>query len=235
MGNTSSPASDLFMTTSHLSELDFILQQYGSRTFAFLMCPPLLFAEIVKVNHLRMRATDPNGIEDLSKEAYGILSRVNGFSPEQWAESKPSSKEHWILLGNIYQTTVALYCISSLQSVSVLPLSSLLGARRSTHGQLLHTLLNEALSSPSIKIFMLWPLVVLGVEAVNGGTAMRAFVKEQLAEMSRYIGTYVPLTAKGVLERFWVSGESRWDACFDRPYVFATQIAVDIQRILPSC
>lgn len=83
-------------------------------------------------------------------------------------------------------------------------------------------------------MFMLWPMVLLGVEAVNGGAAMRAFVAEKLAEMSRGVGTHVPLTAKGVLESFWASGETCWDACFDRPYAFTTQIAVDTSRVSSS-
>ncbi|KAL1854608.1 hypothetical protein Plec18167_003271 [Paecilomyces lecythidis] len=197
------------------------------------MCPQPLLAEIIRVNHLRKRATKLTVPEDLSHEAYEILDRIDGFSTERWAESRSSSKEDWILLGNIYRTAVALYCISSLQSVSVLPLSSSLRVRCSTHGQLLHILLNEALSSPRINRFMLWPLVVLGVQAANGDLEMRLFVEKQLPEMSRRVGTSVPLTAKGVIEKFWASGETRWDACFDRPYVFVTQIAVDLQQFIP--
>ena len=100
------------------------------------------------------------------------------------------------------------------------------------HGQLLHSCLNEALSSPRVKRFMIWPLVVLGVEVVHGGLETRTFVRKQLLEMSRHAGTYVPLTAKGVLERFWTSSETGWDSCFDKPYAFTTQIAVDTSRIL---
>ncbi|KIX09109.1 uncharacterized protein Z518_00187 [Rhinocladiella mackenziei CBS 650.93] len=237
MGNTTCPASDLAMTSSHLDELDFILEQYGRGISPFQMCPPPLFAEIIKINHLRMRAAkyEPTGTEDHSQEAYEILGRIHGFSPEQWAESKPSSKEDWMLLGNVYQAAVALYGISSLQSLSLLPLTCSLRTHCATHGRFLQVLLNEALSSPRTKRFVLWPLVLLGMEAVNGGAAMRAFVEKQLPQMSRHVGTHVPLTAKGVLERFWASGETRWDACFDRPYVFVAQIAVDLSGILPLC
>lgn len=223
------------MTGSHLDELDFILKQFGGAISPFQMCPPTLFGEIIRINHLRMQAAkhDPTMTESLAQEAYRILGRIHGFSPEEWTESKPSSKEDWTLLANIYQAAVALYCISSLQNLSVLPLSSSLRAQCATHGQLLHSRLNEALSSPRVKRFMIWPLVVLGVEAVHGGLAVRTFVQKQLLEMSRHAGTYVPMTAKGVLERFWTSCETGWDSCFDRPYAFTTQIAVDTSRILP--
>lgn len=235
IGNTTSPASDLAMTASHFNELDFILEQYSRGIFPFQMCPPPLFAEMIKINHLRMLATKDEhpGVEALSQEAYGILSCIDSFSPEQWAEPKPASKGEWILVGSVYRAAVTLYCISSLQSLSVLPLSRSMRAQRTTDAQLLQELLNEALSSPRIKRFMLWPLVVLGVEAVNGGLEMRDFVEKQLPELSRHVGTYAPLMAKGVLERFWASGETSWDACFHRPYAFATQIAVDLSRVLP--
>lgn len=221
------------MATSHFNEVDLIVGHYGYRAFAFQMCPQPLLAEIIRVNYLRQRATNPTVTEDISHEAYGILSRINAFSSDNWAGSRLLSKEDWILVGKTYQTAVALYCISSLQSVSVLPLSSSLRDLCFTHGQLLHILLTEALGSPRINRFMLWPLVVLGVEAVNGDLEMRSFVEKQLPEMSRQVGTSVPLTAKAVIERFWASGETKWDACFDRPYVFVTQIAVDLQQLIP--
>ncbi|KAA8647765.1 uncharacterized protein ATNIH1004_006466 [Aspergillus tanneri] len=210
-----------------------LVDKFGGEIFAFQMCPKPLFAEIIKINHLRVRASkqEPAGLEDHIQDAYGILSRIHIFSSEQWSETKPSSKEDWMIVGNVYQAAVALYCILSLQSLSVLPLTPLLRASCTGHGQRLQVLLSEALSSPRIKRFLLWPLVVLGVEAVNSGPVMRAFVREQLPEMSRHIGSYVPLTVKGVLEKYWALGETRWDACFDRPYMLATQIAVDLSQL----
>lgn len=232
IGDTSSPASDLAMGTLQL-ETGFILERFGSGVFAFQMCPTPLFAEIIKINHLRARASkqDLAELNGLINEAYNILCRIHDFSSEKWAQSKPSSKEDWMLLGNMYQAAVVLYCILSLQSLSILPRTSFLRASCTAHGQHLQQQFNKAQLSLRIKRFTLWPLVVLGVEAVNGGAGMRAFVREQLPEMSRHVGSYVPLTAKDVLERFWASGETHWDACFDRPYVLVTQIAVDLSGL----
>ena len=200
------------------------------------MCPPALFAEIIKINHLRMQATrhDPSTTEKCAQEAYSIAARVHDFSPERWAQPKPSSNKDWMRLGNIYQAAVGLYCILSLQSLSVLPRSLSLRTQCARHAQILQVLVKQALSSPKTKRFMIWPLVVLGVEAVHGDSALRTSVGQQLVELSRYAGTYVPLLAKSVLERFWVSGETAWDSCFDRPYAFTTQIAVDMSAIISS-
>lgn len=238
ISNTTSPATDLAMTNSHPEQLKFILEQDGDRSFPSEMCPVPLLAEIIKINHLRVRTADciPTCLGDLPSEAYEILDAIDTFSPQQWANSKPSSKQDWMLMGSVYQKAVAVYCISSLQSLLSL-LSSLQGslrARCATHGQVLQTLLGEALACPRIKRFMVWPLVCLGIEAAHGNASMRTFVAQKLSEMSRHVGTHVPLTAKGVLERFWASGDTRWDACFDRPYAFATQIAIDISQVFPQ-
>lgn len=234
LGNTTSPASDL-TPCSHLYELDSIIREYADTTFGFQMCPTALFGEIVEINRLRAQAAKHEATEAdaLSLEAYTILERIHNFSSEHWASSKPASKEDWILIGNIYQAAVAIYCISSLQSLLVLPLTYQLRARCAAHGEILHNLLNEALVSPKIKRFMLWPLVVLGAEATNAGAEMRSFVANQLPGMGSHTGSYVPHTAKMLLERFWASGETNWDACFDRPYVFATQIGVDLRGVSP--
>ncbi|KAI1660551.1 fungal-specific transcription factor domain-containing protein [Daldinia decipiens] len=228
IGNTTCPASDLSMIGSQLDTTDFLLEEFSTAMSPFHMCPLPLFAEIIKVNHLRMRAAEhiSTGAEELSHEACKILQRIHDFLPEQWADSKRSS-EDWVLIGNIYQAAVAIYLILSLQSLSVLYVTSELSACCAKHGELLQVLISDGLSSPRTQRFMLWPLIVLGVYAARGSPAMRAFVVSRLPELSRDLGTSVPLMVKYVLESFWDSGESRWDSCFNKPYIFTMQIAVD--------
>ncbi|KAI9927484.1 hypothetical protein MW887_003099 [Aspergillus wentii] len=226
IGNTTSPASDLTMAASHLADLDFIVTLNSNPIFPIQLCPPVLLGEIIKINHVRMRATTEGGRPDILHEAYALLNSIDSFSAEKWASTKPSSNEEWELAGNTYQAAVALYCISSLQSLSVLP-----RVRSVTRTQCLYGFLKQALSSPRLNRTLLWPLVVLGMDAVRGSIAMRGFVVKQLAEMSRKAGTHVPLTAIHVLQEFWKSGETAWDACFNRPYAFVTQIALNTRPI----
>ncbi|KAH0526044.1 hypothetical protein TsFJ059_009425 [Trichoderma semiorbis] len=235
MGNTTCPASDLFMTTFQLKTLKFLPQQYITTVSPIQLCPVTLFIELIKISHLRMRATRPDAAntKTFKTESFEILECVNRFSPHRLAQSKSSNHEVWALVGLVYQAAVALYCILSLQSLSILPETQALRVQCATHGRLMQTLLVEALESKSLKRFMIWPLVVLGVEAVHGDAAMRAFVAKELSELSQSVGSYVPLTAKRVLRDFWASGKTRWDACFDRPYVFTGQIAVDTSGLMP--
>jgi hypothetical protein len=156
---------------------------------------------------------------------------MQDFSPEEFAESTPGSKEDWTLLEHIYRTATILYCIASLQSVSVLPLTPFSRGSRITNARMLQNNLSEAMTHLKFRIFLVWPMVVLGVEAVKGGAEMRGFVQNQLSELSYYMGTNVPLQAKKVLQKFWGSGQTRWDACFDKPYSFATQLGMDKKNL----
>uniref|UniRef100_A0A0B7K142 Zn(2)-C6 fungal-type domain-containing protein n=1 Tax=Bionectria ochroleuca TaxID=29856 RepID=A0A0B7K142_BIOOC len=232
LGNTTSPASSLVMTRSNVEDLDFIIERYGDRTFQFHLLPPPLFAEIVRINHLRMRAASGMVGDDLSQEAYEILARIEAFSSDSWADSKPAMNREWALVALSTQAAVALYCIASLQSLGVLPLSDVLEACRIEHGISLHAHLKEALPSIRIRRFVGWPLYVLGMEAANSCGGMKDFVRDELVGMSYHIGTNTPLVAKELLERFWASGDSRWDSCFDKPYPLATPIAIDVSGII---
>lgn len=234
MGDTSSPASDLLLVPDDLETLLFVVEQHGSNPFAFQGFPTELFTEVTKINYLRMQASKrlPVEADDLVHEATRILTRVQRFSPEKWADSKPSqNREAWVLLGMIRRASIILYCIYSLQSVCVLPDSPFYRDLCELHSQNLHLLLQRAVVMPSLKLFMLWPLLVLGVSAVHGSLEMRGFVRFQLPEISKYTGMLAPLTAKSVLERFWDSGYTTWDQCFDRPYAFIMQPSVERSKI----
>lgn len=227
------------MTRTHLATFDIIRKQLLTVLSPFQMCPPPLFAEIIKINHLRARAAaeappEPSQPHKLSGEGYQLLAGINLFSPNHWAQSKPSSsKKDWVLIASIYHAAVVVYCISSLRSLAVFPRAgnALLDSQRATHAPGLRDLLVRGLAVQSVRRFTLWPLVVLGVEATSSD--MQAFVAEHLEALSQDVGTYVPLAAKGALGRFWErGGEGGWDGCFgERAYAFTTQIAVDISRV----
>jgi hypothetical protein len=200
------------------------------------MCPPPFVNNIVQINHLRWLATStkPSQTRDLTRQAYEILNSVDNFPTREWAKSKNESLENWTAIANAFRAAVAIYCISSLQSVSLLPDSRSLRLRSAAHGQDLYLVLSDALVSPVLDRAMLWPLALLGMEAVHGSAIVRDFVTGQLSKLSRKFGTSVPLTTKLVLENFWNSGETRWDACFDKSYIFASQIAVDVGGVSPN-
>ncbi|KAK1147372.1 hypothetical protein N8T08_001453 [Aspergillus melleus] len=234
IGDTTSPASDLTMAPAHLVDLQSIIKQYGDTSFAFTVHPAPILVHIMQINSLRARAitaTQLTEITNLTHDAYEIRGQILKFSPEQWAQTKQASKNDCSLLGNIYQAAAVIYCISSLQSLSVLPITPFLQNTCMMQSNRLRDLLTEALSGPKFQRFLLWPLVVLGVEAAHGGTAMRGFVQHRLADMRRRTGIHAPAMAKAVLERFWDSGRTCWDDCFDEPHVFVMHPGLDLSRL----
>lgn len=223
------------MSTSQLDALELLTDQYAGAISPFQMCPLPLFAEIIQINHLRFRTREMelSEAESLSQEAGDVLWRVERFSSETWARSKPSLVDDWTAIANVYQSAVALYCILSLQSLSLFPTTMALQTKRALHTRLLQALIEKSLPSRRIRRFMVWPLVALGVGAVHCDAYVQAFVVSQLQKLGWDLGTQVPLTARRVLQSFWDSGKTRWDDCFDRPYAFTTQIAVDTSRLMP--
>lgn len=231
-GDTSSPASDLVMTPQLLAEVDAISSRYGNLPHSFWPYPSPLFMEIAKINFLRAQSpawvsTSPSG---LTQEAWTVLSRIDNFQSETWAEGRPS-KEAWVLLARLMQAAVAIYCIFSLQSALVFPQSDLLKAKRSKYRQLLYDLLQKSLNFPAFSALFIWPLLVLGVAAADANAELRAFLTETLPQISYREGSHVPLLTKDILERFWASGETNWDACFDKPYLLPSQWSVARQNL----
>lgn len=234
LGDTSSPASNLAVCPEHLEDYNLLTCQFSNDHDVFLMFPVSLFAATIRINYLRKRSTEcsPSQAEDLTGEAFEILGDILAFSPETWAMTKSDLRtQDFTLIGNAHQAAVALYCISSLQSVAVLPPTLFLTRSRAALSQNLHIYLEEALSHSRFLRLLYWPLVVLGMEAVNQGAAMRTFVQEKLLAITSFAGTHMTRKAKAVLEKFWDSGKTDWDSCFDQPYMFYNAHGLDGRNV----
>lgn len=215
--------------------IETITDFYDDGLFPVLLCPPGLYREMLNINILRARAVSVDDAKTawstLNKTADEILEHILDFSPDDWAELSDNDQVQmvhnsntstaWLLLGRINQSAVALYCISSLQSLGVLPQATTeLDKLRSVHEERLVSCLEQALVMPEIKMFLMWPLVIAGMEAVH--THARNFVRRELEKMATSLGTRLPLMAMTALNRFWSSAGRTWDECFDRPYAFVT-------------
>lgn len=189
-----------------------------------------LFLDVVRINDLRAQtagdAVQPEVEQHNSNSARALLllDHITSFSPEQWADTnagdKPVFRDMWLVLGRIYHSAVALFCISSLQSLGVLPTTAKLRTCRVQHRDHLMVLLDDGLKSTLLKRNLPWPLIVAGFEAAEGSETEQTFVARWLEEQSRELGSSLPLVAKSVLARFWCSQKTGWDDCFDRPYAF---------------
>jgi hypothetical protein len=222
LSNTISPAWDqIDVRGASEQQLSDVKAIYG-QIFPFILCPPVLFYNIVRLNQLRNIAAAPTapGKDNSSQveNAYNILDNIQAFSPSKWAR-EPHSDE-WALVGTIYKATVAIYCIMSMQSLGILPQSPDMNGMRCAYGDCLLESLKMGAKSPRVISFILWPTIVAGVEAAHRSQESRNCIRNRLLDISRTLGSSSPLKARTVLERFWERKTFGWDECFDRPYMF---------------
>ncbi len=218
MGNTTTPAADQITANAQRDILDLLVDLYNEILFPVFPCPLYLFLEIVNINDLRYRFSTAPPMADLElyvSEANELLERIVNFSPETWAKSNESFFEEWLLMARISQSAVFLYCVSSLRALLVpVPVLKL------KHQAQLLLLLKTGLESQRLKRCIMWPLVVAGAGLVDSSLEEREWVDKRLLEMSQIMGTYSPLIARVVLKKFWYSGKTEWDECFDEPRIF---------------
>jgi hypothetical protein len=222
-GNTCSPSWDqISLSETPQQNLDDISKLYNL-IFPYSLCPPTLFFSTIQISQLRASASTVlfSGTMDPahSLEAQDLLTEIESFIPEDWAQPGEHYEE-WLQVGTIYQSAVALYCTMAFQSLTILPSTLEMNAMRCIHGDRLLANLRIAMETPRLVKFMMWPMVVAGVEAGYRGEATQYWIAKQLSELSRLLGTSSPLKAEAVLRRYWQKEEKGWDECFDRPYVF---------------
>jgi hypothetical protein len=245
-GNTTSPSNDQLADLTHPKNLDFLQFAWGDviqPVYLGSICPPSLLLDIVRINHLRALAmrgvasvlhtsrennedNDENNNMPAHADAQAILDHALAFSPEELADKNANERTRasWLLMGRVHQSAVVLYCILALQHVRLLPSrkSAAIERAASAHYDRLLLDLKEGFRQVHFKTCLFWPLVVAGARAARGSAFERAFITEQLGEAVKDIGSSMPVLARATLVRFWESGKTGWDECFDQPYIFVT-------------
>ncbi|KAI3339416.1 hypothetical protein F4824DRAFT_455327 [Ustulina deusta] len=249
--NSTSPGHDQLTELSHAKNLDFLQSAWGgggdvTPVYLGSICPPSLFSDVVRINHLRALATRgisnsppkssslsssssspscPSSYEDdmpVYTDAQTLLDKILHFSPEIYASKNGNTRTRskWRLVGRVHQSAVVLYCILSLQHVLLLPESETISRAARAHYDRLLLDLKEGYKHASFKTCFFWPLVVAGMGAVRGTAFERAFIADTLRDSVPHMGSSMPILARKMLMAFWGSGKKGWDDCFDQPYVF---------------
>ncbi|KAK3353728.1 fungal-specific transcription factor domain-containing protein [Lasiosphaeria hispida] len=220
LANTTSPPLRQFPPCLDPETTGLVAELYGQSYYPSFPCPKPLFLHIITINNLRSQvaACRPHLVPNMATDVTRTLAQIEAFSPEDWASSQPSLREDWALIGHVFRSAVALYCIKSLHGAVVFLQSSGIKATKTEHAKTLLALLKEAQARPHVRRCMAWPLVVAGVDATGASVDARAYVADELSEMSRDQGTGNLLVARDVLRRFWASRALEWDDCFREPY-----------------
>ncbi|KAF2680530.1 hypothetical protein K458DRAFT_479847 [Lentithecium fluviatile CBS 122367] len=224
--NCTGPAANQVFTTPSLSTFLADISELYEELFPHVLCPPTLYQEFVRINYLRYEASQAlinySDMTDLTLQAHEILARIDAFEPRDWAQPG-DNYDTWLTIGSTYKHTVAVYALTSLTSLTVLPSPSFSPTMRtslSSHGALLLHHLKIAFESPVLRRFLALCISVAGVEAIYRGEGDRRWIEEALTELSSFTGGIAPLKAHAALRRYWQREEFGWEECFMKPYGF---------------
>ncbi|KAG6032797.1 hypothetical protein E4U41_007127 [Claviceps citrina] len=243
MTNTTSPAKDQIRGFTDWTTPE-ICTVYSTTMYSEMPCPTHLFLNIMQINRLRWQAaTGASYRHVIYASAREIFANIERFSAENWTEPYSVPKNPAMtLVARIYKTAVTLYGILSLPPpppppssmaaapmldglvpqghqppLTVSPLSSYERSRLAFREKLMREV-SEAMSTRPIKIYLAWPLAVLGVALCDGSESDRAAVEQYLLKIQMAPQTYCgPTTTLMKLRAFWASGKRRWEDCFNEP------------------
>ncbi|KND86305.1 hypothetical protein TOPH_09063 [Tolypocladium ophioglossoides CBS 100239] len=241
IANTTSPSNDLATAAEHVDTIGTIEDLYAHGLYPRLPCPVHLFLEIVRVNDLRRRVA-ARLVDPVAGGADSVIQMhfrtITDFSPENWAIGQATSatvhsmchQETWLLVAEAFQSAALLFVDSSL--ASLLPVCAcspcdattcdscsarLDDSTRSFHRARLFRLVEEGLASHVTMYCVIWPLIVAGFEANQGTPEEQVVVQHGLTDLCLQAGA-TTIVARDVLRKFWASGKTNWDECFDQPY-----------------
>ncbi|KAM7185522.1 hypothetical protein V8F20_011778 [Naviculisporaceae sp. PSN 640] len=247
LANTTTPPSNhIPVLCSDTETIAFALRLFDKILYPYLPCPADLFAHIVTINQLRcikasfvddmvpdheagaIANTGHVAVPSPTPTPLTVLHRIEQFSAMEWASSKdPTHPDDWLLVGEIYQSAVALLCLLSLEHDFMMaerdkwPTAAAWLSLRKMHTSKLIQLIKAGLSNRLVRKSIIWPVVVAGAAAVHDdGQETQQWIRQTLCAFSKEMGSPLSLVAKGVLEKFWVSGRTGWDDCFNIPCCF---------------
>ncbi|KZL79293.1 c6 zinc finger domain-containing protein [Colletotrichum incanum] len=217
IANTTSPAFDQVVICLHEELMDLVEELYPLGLHPYIPCPMPLFMEIMQINHLRFQvSTGMMSKEAARVVANEIINRIEDFDPEG-CPGFYKDKEQNDMVALMFQSAVAIFCVSSMQSLRVLPSTHRLSVLRTVHSNQLYSLLKKMEEHVVLKKSVQWPLIVAGVEA-GVRVDNRRLVGELFVDQGKDMGSPLSLHAKAVLRKFWDGDDTSWDACFDQPY-----------------
>jgi hypothetical protein len=172
------------------------------------------------------------------EEADRILQNIIAFKVDRWTIEKDANRgriDAWTSIATMYHNAMVIFATLSLSIAPAPakdPVDPLINVSEEAGTssvldfhicRLAAELKSIAKRKEPISMAACWPMIVLGVAArLNGMLDHRDLVSRCLSRLAVEHGTLLPFRAKEVLEKFWASGKTSWDECFDQAYAFFT-------------
>ncbi|RFU73025.1 hypothetical protein TARUN_9234 [Trichoderma arundinaceum] len=217
--NTTSPSHAQMVDACNF-DVDDVMALYEIGSSPLFYCPAPLFRELFLINRLRLEAATSDGVSEPS--LCEVLHRIDMYPVPLMSEPMDEKRANDLLLVSLlFKSAVAVFGALTLpctsQCSSCKPCAEL---QRVHRANLLHLLDTTSEFLPLLD-HILWPVVVAGTAAATGAVA-----DQMLVEMYLLNGVRDPFTggctsaALATMRRFWASGKTGWDECFDQPHAW---------------
>ncbi|PTB64873.1 hypothetical protein BBK36DRAFT_1170543 [Trichoderma citrinoviride] len=238
--NTTSPSHAQLVDACNF-DVDDVMALYEIGSSPLFYCPAPLFREIFLINRLRLEAalSSPDPLSDpsssnssSSSSSCDILARIDAYSvppvPTESLDIDDQKAHNLLSVSLLFKSAVAVFASLTLPCTSRCCCCSSSSPRKPSCAELhemhrakLFQLLDTTSEFLPLLDHILWPVVVAGTAAATGGVGDR-----MLVEMYLLNGARDPFTggctgsALATMRRFWGSGKTAWDECFDQPHAW---------------
>ncbi|EHK20663.1 uncharacterized protein TRIVIDRAFT_11937 [Trichoderma virens Gv29-8] len=217
--NTTSPSHSQMVDACNF-DVDDVMALYEIGSTPLFYCPAPLFREIFLINRLRLEAA----VSDSSAEPSlcHLLERIDLYSVPLMDQSLDETKANALLfISLLFKSSVAVFAALTLPCTSQCSPSRPCAELQKIHRANLFHLLDTTAEFLPLLDHILWPVVVAGTAAATGTVE-----NQMLVEMYLLNGVRDPFTggctgaALATMRRFWTSGKTEWDECFDQPHAW---------------
>ncbi|KAL7941555.1 hypothetical protein V8C42DRAFT_178062 [Trichoderma barbatum] len=217
--NTTSPSHSQMVDACNF-DVDDVMALYEIGSTPLFYCPAPLFREIFLINRLRLEAAVSDGFTEPS--LCEILDRIDMYSVQIVTESIDEKVASDLLFVSLlFKSAVAVFAALTLPCTSQCSSPRSCAELQKVHRANLFHLLDTTSEFLPLLDHILWPVVVAGTAAATGTVE-----NQMLVEMYLLNGVRDPFTggctgaALATMRRFWTSGKTEWDECFDQPHAW---------------
>ncbi|KAM0261515.1 hypothetical protein ACHAQJ_002198 [Trichoderma viride] len=217
--NTTSPSHAQMVDACNF-DVDDVMTLYGIGSSPLFYCPAPLFREIFLINRLRLEAAVSGGLSEPS--LCHVLERIDTYPIPVMTECLDKKKAKDLrLVSLLFKSAVAVFGALTLPCTSQCSCHKSCAELDKIHrAHLLHLLDTSSEFLPLLD-HILWPVIVAGAAVATETVEDQMLVEMYLLNSVRdpYTGGCTS-AALATMRRFWASGKTKWDECFDKPHAW---------------
>lgn len=208
---------------------------YGGLIISAMPCPPHLFLAICHITELRVQVAAGDAGPALQSRMEAISNSINNHDliavwPTKHGKQVTDETNIKAMVDELFQLAVRLYGILTLvEPVDRKPsIASAAGdsskpkqsedGLRDLHRRELISRLRSVWHNIEDAGSLRWPFIVAGVAVADGAAADQEFVADALRLIwASPIPNWGAFKCLEKLRKFWASGKTGWEDCFDEP------------------